>query len=502
MQPLAKLTVLFAIAGSAGVLGLVACGGGGGSAVAPPPGPSPSASGCVPGLSAAQNPLSVFEAGQFGGAPLVGRPMSRGGDGTIPGRINVRLASPNLNPQLSDALWKMGAKPVGVLNKNNAISYELPRSLDANRAALALRALPGVVAAGPAVARYPLITPNDPRFTSTQQWDMYVMDMPDAWSITQGSPLVRVAVIDTGADLTHPELQGKIDATAVFDQGTGMMRTGATVQDCDGHGTNVSGIAAADTNNLLEVASTGWNVHLLEARVFPYPSPSASPMADTRDIAAAIDWAVANGAKVINLSIGSSTPDNVYEEPAVSRAINAGVVVVGASGNDGTATIDYPAADPGVISVGASAITDTAPNVTAGATERVASYSNYGSGLDVVAPGGDPSSSQLSCGSVSNPCDFLQWILNLYSSTAPMGKPAALALFAGTSQATPHVSAIAALMLSKNGALSPAQVRSIIDAAVDDIGGGVKQGHGRVNACKALVNTPPATSGVTCSSSI
>lgn len=463
----------------------------------PPPTPTPTPSGCV---AAARQTLAINGSGEQIG---VARSVRQGGPETIPGRIVVRFASNAFNAKVAQTLDSFGARPLGVMNAENATSFELPSSVDPNRAAAALRALPGVMYAGPAVARYPLLMPNDPNYTNLRQWSLFVGDMAHAWDVTTGLPSIKIAVIDTGADLTHPDLAGKIDATAVFDLATGMQHTGASAQDNDGHGSNVSGIAAAATNNGIGIAAVGWNVHLMEARVFPYPStPGGCTLADSRDIAGALDWAVANGANVINLSLGSAAPDPIYEEPAVARALAAGVPVVAASGNDGLAIIDYPAADPGVISVGASAITDTAPNVIPGAFERVAAYSNYGSGsqpLDVVAPGGDPSVAQQSCGSVSNPCDFLQWIYGLYSSTAP-GNLSGFALFAGTSQASPHVAGIVALMRSKNSGLTPAQIRSIVQTSVDDIGG-VRQGHGRISGCKALRDTPPP-SVVTCTSSI
>src|ERR1700736_2987555 len=173
---------------------------------------------------------------------------------------------------------------------------------------------------------------------------MTLTQMPGAWGITTGLASLRVAILDTGYDLGNPDLAGKVDLFAVFDKGDGTVHAGASIQDCDGHGTDVSGIAAADTNNSTDVAGVGWDVHLIEARVFPQ---SASAGASSQDIASAINWAVTNGAKVINLSLGSAGPDNVFEEPAVSAALTAGVVVVAATGNDGKNLVDYPAARPG-----------------------------------------------------------------------------------------------------------------------------------------------------------
>lgn len=136
--------------------------------------------------------------------------------------------------------------------------------------------------------------------------------------------------------------------------------------------------------------------------------------------------------------------------------------------------------------MGASAI-DDCTNASS-PKEYVATYSNFGAGLDVVAPGGDPTTAQQSCG-VSPACDYLQWIANSYSTTAFSGTGFNSALFAGTSQATPHVAGLAALMKSKTPGISPATARTIIDTWTDLIPGSTHQGHGRLNAAAVLAHT-------------
>ena len=419
-------------------------------------------------------------------------PTRRSPDRFIRGKILVRFPSPAVGSQAAGSLAALGARQASAFNANAEATFEIPSGLDPPVTAASLRKMPGIVDARPLVARYLQdVTPNDPDYGNVKQWDMFAINMHCAWGVTLGSPSILIGVIDTGADLTHPDLVSKIVKSAAFVNGNGTQATPpATAQDNDGHGTNVSGIAAADTNNLIDVAGTGFNVRLLEARVFPYASPSATPLASDLDVAAGITWAVSNGAKVVNLSLGGSCPDPP-EASAIAAAIAAGVVVVAASGNtlpQGTATLDCPAADTGVIAVGASALHDTTKNTPSTAKEVIASYSNFGTGLAVVAPGGDPDAAQIAC-TTSSCIDFLQWILNLYSITAPPGGDT-LALFAGTSQATPHVSGIAALMASKNPAISPASVKSILESTADNICSCVKQGSGRVNAIKALIATP------------
>lgn len=378
------------------------------------------------------------------------------------------------------ALSKIGAHQVSAPNPQGAVSFSIPQTTDPRSAAAAVQNMPGVLAAGPVLYRHLDTIPNDTDYVN--QWDMNVTQMPSSWSITTGSSSLRVAVLDTGYDTGNPDLSGKVDLSVVYDKGDGTVHTGAPIEDKDGHGSDVSGIAAALTNNAKDVAGVGWSVHLIEARVFPQP---AGPGASSRDIASAINWAVTNGAKVINLSLGSAGPDNVYEEPAVAAALTAGVVVVAATGNDGMNIVDYPAADPGVLAVGASAFCDSVPNVLAG-NEYVAGYSNYGPQLTLVAPGGDPTKAQTQC-KTAVCIDYLQWIENLDSLQGPFTEE--VGLFAGTSMAAPHVAGAAALVLSKNGALTPGQVFTIIRNSADPIGD-PHQGAGRLNVLNALNATP------------
>ncbi len=424
-----------------------------------------------------------------------------------PATIAVRFSGSHISPEAAAALSRLHAYQTSDLNPQGTASFAVPQSTDIRQAAAALRGVRGIMTSGPIIYRHRLdVLTNDPQFDAgqivetsppahTNQWDFFALQMPAAWATTVGSSAVKIAIIDTGYDMGNPDINTKVDAAIVFDCNNGQPDTNASIQDTDGHGTDVSGIAAADTNNNTDVAGVGWNTRLFEARVFPY---KPNPGANTQDIAAAINWAVAAGAKVINLSLGSATPDNNYEEPAVAAAIKAGVVVVAASGNDGQNTVDYPAADPGVIAVGASAYYEvgypnvTTPNTLAGGHEGVASYSNYGAGLSLVAPGADPSAAQTApCGKpgqpVCPPIDFLQWIDNLDSLQGQFKET--VGLFAGTSQASPHVAGAVALMLAKDPTLTPAQALSIVKSTADNIGS-LREGAGRLNVLNALKATP------------
>jgi subtilisin family serine protease len=500
-------------AGAAAVAALVvaACGGGGSSSPGPTPVPSPTPTlthyACTAPANVRSSTFSHF------GDILTRRPFreSRTKNDVVPGVVAVRFALPD-STNLQAAAQRIGGNIVSTFNRQGAATISLPAGRDPMSAAAMLRTMPGVVAAGPVIERHleGQVIPNNPLFGTLPytvpnpnannppiQWDMYITNMPATWGLGTGfgSSAVKIAMIDTGYDTTNPDLAGRIAGCIVFDKGNGQEDVNASIQDFDGHGTDTSGIADADTNQGTYAAGTTGNVELLEARVFPTPdAQNTAPGASTEDVASAINWAVANGANVISMSIGSGSPDNTYEEPAVAAAIAAGVTVVAAAGNETQDTLDYPAADPKVIAVGASALNDSGtPRDYQTATEYVASYSNWvpspaSNVYYVVAPGGDPDLAQQGCG--ANSCiDFLQWITNLYSTTAYQNTGSFDILIAGTSMSTPHVAGLAALMLSKDPSLTPVQIDTLIEDNTDNIGD-AKQGHGRVDADKTLTNTP------------
>jgi hypothetical protein len=351
---------------------------------------------------------------------------------------------------------------------------------------------PGVSLADHVRLRYPLggyagnVAPNDTYYVLGHQWYLDVISASFAWGYGAGS--VPIAVIDTGFDPSQTEVAPAV----TFNEkiiGLKVFPDGAT--DTDGHGTFNSGVAGAVTNNNAGFAGVSYNAPLQEYKIF---NNATTPTAQTPDEAAAIRDAVKNGAKVILLpfgGLGAAGPDPV-ERDAVEFAISSGVTVVAASGDDGTsaAGLDFPAAYDGVISVGASAINDTAtPGVVNGAGnfEFVPPYSNASAGLTLVAPGGwGPQA--------SGDMDLIHFIENVYTTQPFAGDPSCTgaatpadcrADYFGTSGASAQVAGTAALMLSSNGTLSPAQVGYILSASTDDIGD-PNQGAGRLNEQRAL----------------
>jgi Subtilase family len=379
------------------------------------------------------------------------------------------------------------------LGGENGLVHEaitLPAGTDATTAASQLRTVSGVVDVAPVHRRFISAdaAANDPLLDTTRQWYLSITNVdPGAWALSHGTG-IKVAVIDTGVDQTNTDLLPKLDKTESIV--SGIITTSA--QDTNGHGSNVSGLVAATTNNGYGFAGTGWDVHLLVYKIFPDATATSDcQSADSVDEAAAIRDAVANGAAVISLSLGSPTPD-AAEQQAVQFALSQNVTVVAAAGNLGPGhTPDYPAAIPGVIAVGASSVINNVPNTYSPLlTEAVASYSNDGPTL--VAPGGDAGNETTT--------DYLHWIAGYGTTTA--NKPAdrcsnsggvCVVLFNGTSQATPQVSAAVALMLAKHGgkgSLSPAAVTNILTSTAHSLNlSPTRQGAGRLDVQKAVAGS-------------
>lgn len=531
---------------------LSACGGGGGGGNVPvtptatPPPPSVASAFTCPSSS-----TSFASAG--GGASsafdVVRRPVSTHRIApTAPTMLAVRYApSVQTESAIARRAREIGAQHVASLHfdgigQHVRILHVDPARFDSVRSQLART--PGVIGVGivhrvrtQGVSRE-YIT-SDPYFKGVTgsvaplyqtaatpgQWDMHIMGLGYAFEYSQpsngsgmtsagalGSTGVRLAIIDTGEDITHPELAGAhvVRTQCFITNANGTAQSvGTYVTDPDGHGTDVTGIAAAASNNGFGFTGAAGTVSLMLYRVFPTPDDACSnpsttdPQCSTStlDVASAINDAVSNGANVISLSLGTDgtpctngvDPDQT-EGAAIANAIAHNVVVVSASGNASASTVDPPGCDTGVIAVGASAYNDGAPNgsgYTGANREYVANYSNYGTGSwGLVAPGGDPT---------SNDADNLHWIENIWTST-PFDPSFAGAcgtdsfgaskdcriLIAGTSMATPHVAGAAALVLSVNSAYqNPAAMKQLLCSTADNIGD-PHQGCGRINVYRAV----------------
>jgi subtilisin family serine protease len=284
-----------------------------------------------------------------------------------------------------------------------------------------------------------LFTPSDPEIS--RQWGLEKVNAYDAWDLTLGSHSVVVAVLDTGIDWNHPDLAANMwtnddgyHGYNFIDNNWLPMDDNIHGYDDDGiwqanlytyHGTHVAGIVGAVTNNAVGVAGLA-QVQLVAIKVMNESGEGTDAL-----VADGIDWAVdVAHADIIVMSLGVDG-ESFSLRRAVNNARDEGVVMVAAAGNDGTSVVSYPAAYGPVIAVGA---TDS--------SDRRATFSNYGSNLDIMAPG-----------------------VMIYST---QGGDSYQHL-SGTSAAAPHVAGVAALMMSIDPALMPEELGEVLNATATDI---------------------------------
>jgi len=298
--------------------------------------------------------------------------------------------------------------------------------------------------ATPVVTSFPVhaeLTPSDPFFFD--QWGLKSIGVPSAWDVTLGDKSVIVAVVDTGVWWTQPDIQANMwtnsaDGTHGYD----FVDSDTNPMDIDPsgtyHGTGVAGVIGAITDNAVEIAGTA-QVSIMAVRAL-----GSNGQGSSTDTAQAIIWAADHGAKVINLSLGTN------ETPPVE-----GALIVAAAGNAGVGTLDYPARLPEVVSV--AAIDESG---------RRASFSNYGPGLDLSAPGS-----------------------RIVTLSGGNNQPNNVHYLQGTSFSAPFVSGIAGLLLSAEPGLTNVQLWNILNmTAVQPVGSGynTNYGWGVVNARNAI----------------
>ncbi len=301
------------------------------------------------------------------------------------------------------------------------------------------------------------LTPNDlGANTNSSQWGLHKIQAQGAWDISQGSSNVVVAIVDDAISMTHPDLAGKIVNPRDVADGDNNTNPPSVYFP---HGTHVAGIAGAATNNGTGVASIGYNVSIMPIKATHDTAPIIGCNGSCVFIYygyEGVTWAANNGADVVNMSWGgfnySQTAANV-----ISAAAAKGVVLVAAAGNSNTSSTHYPSGYPNVISVAATDIND-----------NKAGFSNYGSTIDVSAPGVSIRSTVISGG-------YQNWN--------------------GTSMASPMVAGLCGLVLSADPSLSPAQVENCIESTADPLNSSFALGAGRINALQALQCASPGGGG-------
>ncbi len=343
------------------------------------------------------------------------------------------------------AVRDVGGKQLKSLRMANAVAAELT---SASAAALAVRPDVLRVIDDGIAQEHTIDAPDAPKLADRQAeqkpnngsetvpWGISRIHAPEAWEYAGGTG-VKVAVLDSGIDLSHPDLRvaggvNEVDGARGYD-------------DDRGHGTHVAGVIAA-LSNKQGVVGVGPAIELYAVKVLDKKGRGW-----WSDIFAGLDWCVDNGIQVANLSFGSAQYDQTYEE-VIYRTHKAGVVLVASAGNNGPTpdSVHYPARYPGVIAVAAIDSSD-----------RLPSWSSTGPQVDLAAPGVD--------------------ILSTY--TGPH-----YTTLSGTSMAAPHVTGAAALSLAVDPKRSPNQVEDLLKATATTLAGlsTDQQGAGLVDALKAV----------------
>lgn len=338
------------------------------------------------------------------------------------------------------------------------------------------------------IGKYDTFTPNDQYFDD--QWHLDKLLMPEVWDFIEGNPCIVIAIIDSGTDWLHEDIgDGNDSYNNVYHNTqedswttTTDPTTGNRIDDDDNgfiddwigwdfenqdndarpvsnsHGTQVAGIASAKTHNSVGIAGVGGGLNNQGVLLMPIKIGESAPIGNLIDDA--ILYAVNNGADVIQMSLGVIQSNAI--DAAIQVAENADIAIVCASGNDYSSTINYPASNQNVFSVGATDQND-----------HRCDFSNYGNDLFITAPGKD-----------------------IYSTTLSNGYGD------GTSFAAPQVSGVIALLKRINPSISNDDVRTVLMNTADKVGAYTytsgrcnELGYGRVNAFAAVQSIYPAISG-------
>lgn len=384
------------------------------------------------------------------------------------GEILVRFKTDTASITTQQTLDRYNVTPIRSLYSSDVRLMQVPAGREVE-IAKALSADPGVDFAEPNYRYYAFdTTPNDPHFG--KQWAHTRMQSEAAWDVSTGNSSITIAIIDSGVDLGHPDLAGKLVA------GHDFVDDDNTPSDANGHGTHVAGIAAAVTNNATGIAGTSWGAKIMPVRVL-----DAAGSGYNADITDGMTWAYQHGADILNLSLGGTTYSQAMQN-AVNAAHTAGSLIVAAMGNCRNSgpscptanPVTYPAAYDNVFAVSATDSADTYAN-----------YSQYGTHCDIAAPGGEMTYYGDPGGIFSTMPTYAVYLTSNYGYLNNYDR------LQGTSQASPHVAGLAALVWSVVPTLTHDEVQNVIEQTADDLGpAGWDQnyGWGRINAYTTLTS--------------
>ncbi len=329
---------------------------------------------------------------------------------------------------------------------------------------------PNVLYAEPNYIYTSYMVPNDPYYV--YQWHMPMINMEQAWDQNTGAGVI-VAILDAGVAYEDYDIYAQAPdlAQTNFVQGYDFINNDTHPNDDNGHGTHVAGTIAQSTNNNLGVTGIAFDCSIMPVKVL-----DASGSGATDGIANGIYYAADNGAKVINMSLGSTYFSTTMNDACI-YAKSKGVTIICAAGNSGRRVLEYPAAYESCVSVGAVRY-DAA----------ITSYSTYNDSVDIAAPGGDTSVDQDGDGYIDG---VLQQTHDGSNYTT-----FSYYFYQGTSMASPHVAGVAALVISASGGtLTPDEVQTILEnSAVDmgPVGWDEEYGYGILDANAALLLVTPS----------
>ena len=406
-------------------------------------------------------------------APAAAAPRSQAKPALLtnkPGRVWVRFKQPQGQALHERASALAGVEVDALVGELNAVIVKVAAGQEAHLAAR-LAARPDVAYALAIPRAQAQRIPNDEGYS--RQWGLAAIRAAEAWDVITGTREIVIAVVDTGVDLSHPDLAaqvwtnpGEVPGNGLDDDGNGKVddvhgwhfyqicsstecyaMEDANVQDDHHHGTHVAGVAAAATDNRMGVAGVAWG-----ARIMPVKVLGSDGEGWYDDIVRGILYAADNGARIINLSLGGPDPFPPLQE-ALAYARARGALSVAATGNK-SEPVYYPAAYPEAMAVAATDSSDAR-----------GSFSNYGPAVSVAAPGVG------------------------VESTLPGGQ---YGLLTGTSVAAPHVAGLAALIWSLHPDYSASQVQRTIELSASDVNAAALPGRdhqlgwGRIDAGRAV----------------
>lgn len=379
------------------------------------------------------------------------------------------------------------AHPTGSIDAQAVLRHQT------RRLAKTLRQRADVLSADLNYIYQPYATPSDPFYSF--QWHYPLINLPQTWDVETGDASTVVAVVDTGVLLGHPDLQGQLvqgydfisndsisgDGQSGIDSNPDDPGDGATPGGSSFHGTHVAGTIAARTNNGIGLAGVAWGAQIMPIRVLGKGGGTGFDIIQGVRYAAGLSndsgTVPTTPASILNLSLGCNNCFSATEEAAYAAVRAAGAIIIAAAGNENTASLGYPASYNGVVSVSA-----------VDRFKARAPYSNFGTAIDVAAPGGDSSVDADGDG-------YADGVLSTAGDDSTGSIEFVYNFQNGTSMAAPHMAGVVALMKSANpGFITPDQLDTLLSsgAITDDVAGNGATlrddvyGYGMIDALKAV----------------